>query len=335
MLHIFYGDDSFSLREEFGELKASLDRDGSLAANAVTFAAAKTSPQEVIAACDTVPFLGDHRLVVVEGLFRRGARARDEDGDDDDEPAVSGGWDALVEYVDRMPETTVLALIGAEKAGGALLKALRPKATVHHWKLPDQKAVVGWIQKHARSVGVKLDGQAASALADLAGNDTWRLANELEKLRSFADGEAIGEADVRAMVAPARELPPWDILDPIVEGRGAQALKALRRVFDLDQMHPLEVLARVQGSYRQIAVARAMLEAGATEADIASRFNIKKRFPLDKLIDRASVHSARSIRAAYARIVQADLDVKRGVFDAELALELLVTELATSRSRAA
>jgi DNA polymerase-3 subunit delta len=335
MLHIFYGSDSFSLREEFGELKASLDTDGSLAANIVTFAAAKTSPQEVIAACDTVPFLGDHRLVVVEGLFGKGGRSRDPDDEDDDEPVVTGGWDALVEYVDRMPDTSVLVLIGDKEARGALLKALRPKAEIHHMKLPDKKSVGSWIQKRARSVGVKLDGQAARALEDLAGHDTWRLSNELEKLSSFANGQTVSEADVRDMVAPARELFPWDILDPIVEGRGAQALKALRRVLDLGQMHPLEVMARIQGAYRRIAVARAMLEVGATEADIASRFNIKKRFPLEKLIDRASAHTAEAIRAAYARIVQADLDVKRGVFDVELSLELLVTDLATSRSRAA
>jgi DNA polymerase-3 subunit delta len=332
MLHIFYGSDSFSLREEIGELKASLDKDGSLAANVVTLAASKTSPQEVIAACDTVPFLGDHRLVVVEGLLRGGGRSRDQDGDDDDEPGVSGGWDALVEYVDRMPETTVLVLIGGEKGGGALLKALRPKAEVHRSDLPTPKAVVGWIQQRARSIGVKLDARAAKELADRVGNDTWRLANELEKLSSFADGEPVGEADVREMVAPARELPPWDILDPIVEGRGAQALKALRAM--LEGRHPLAIAAMIQRAYRQIAVARAMLDSGATGTDIGAGLNVRG-FPLEKLVDQASGHTPSAIRAAYLRMVQADLDVKRGVFDAELALELLVTDLATSRPRAA
>ena len=136
------------------------------------------------------------------------------------------------------------------------------------------------------------------------------------------------------MVAPARELPPWDILDPIAEGRGARALKALRRVLDLKQMHPLELMARVQGVYRRMAIAREMLDRGASSDVIGDRLGLRG-FPLDKLIDQASAHPAGAIRAAYARMVQADLDVKRGVFDAELALELLVTDLATSRSRAA
>jgi len=332
MLHIFYGSDSFSLREEFGELKASLDKDGSLAANVVTFTASKTSPQEVIAACDTAPFLGDHRLVVVDGLFSKNGRSRDLDDEDDDEPVVTGGWDALVEYVDDMPETTVLVLMGDDKTKGALLKALRPKAEIHHSKLPDKKAVGGWIQQRARSIGVKLDARAAKELAARVGNDTWRLASELEKLNSFADGEPVGEADVREMVAPSRELPPWDILDPIVEGKGAQALKALRAM--LEGRHPLAIAAMIQGAYRRIAVARAMLDSGATGTDIGAGLNVRG-FPLEKLVDQASGHTPSAIRSAYARLVQADLDVKRGVFDPELALELLVTDLATSRSRAA
>ena len=332
MLHIFYGEDSFSLRQEFGELKASLDEDGSLAANLVTFTASKTSPQEVIAACDTVPFLGDHRLVVVEGLFRKGGRSRDLDDEDDDEPVVSGGWDALVQYVDRMPETTVLVLIGGEKASGALLKALRSKAEVHNSDLPAQKAVVGWIQQRARSTGVKLDARAAKELADRVGRDTWQLANELEKLSAYTGGPPITVSNVREMVAPVRDLPPWDILDPIVEGKGAQSLKALRAMFE--QRHPLAIASMIQRAYREIAVARAMLKAGATEADVGRRLKIRP-FPLEKLIDRASTHPPSAIRAAYLRMVQADLDVKRGVFDAELALELMVTDLATSRSRAA
>ena len=64
-------------------MKESLDSDGSLATNTTYLDAARSSPQEVIAACDTVPFLGEHRLILVDGLLsqatRRGRRSDDED----------------------------------------------------------------------------------------------------------------------------------------------------------------------------------------------------------------------------------------------------------------
>ncbi len=59
MLYVIYGSDPLGRREVFDKLKAELGKDGSLATNHVTFDAKQTSPQEVMAACDTMPFLGD------------------------------------------------------------------------------------------------------------------------------------------------------------------------------------------------------------------------------------------------------------------------------------
>ena len=88
----------------------------------------------------------------------------------------------------------------------------------------------------------------------------------------------------------------------------------------------------IQRAYRQLAIAREMLDSGASSTEIGQRVRLRG-FPLDKLIDQASGHTAEAIRVAYARMVQADLDIKTGVFDLELSLELLVTDLATSKAR--
>jgi hypothetical protein len=71
MLHVFFGKDSFFLRERLDELRSSLDDDGMLASNTIVLDGRKTSLAEVTAACDTVPFLAAHRLVIVEGLLAR------------------------------------------------------------------------------------------------------------------------------------------------------------------------------------------------------------------------------------------------------------------------
>jgi hypothetical protein len=56
-------------------------------------------------------------------------------------------------------------------------------------------------------------------------------------------------------------------------------------------------------------------------------------FGLDKLIDQAQHTPYAAIRDAYARLIQAELDLKRGItgglMDDRLALELAVQELAS------
>ena len=78
--------------------------------------------------CNTIPFLADYRLVVVEGLFERfeAVRARKprKGASKDDGPL--GEWSGLVDLVRALPPTTTLVLISG-KIGPAnvLLKALQ------------------------------------------------------------------------------------------------------------------------------------------------------------------------------------------------------------------
>lgn len=333
MLHLFYGSDGFSIAEAFRELRASLDGDGSLDTNTVTFSASDVSVQEVIAACDTVPFLGTRRMVVVEGALKRGKggrgkRAKQSDTEDEAEQSA-GAWGALAEYVHDIPETTVLVLLDGAVSASALLKSLREHGEVHQFDAPAQKVASDWVQKRAKAMDVKLAGGAAKALADVVGNDTWALAGELVKLDAYAEGRPITADDVREMVSPARDLPPWDLLDPIADGKGASALRALRRMFA--KKHPLLIAAIIQSTYRQLAIARDMLEEGASGKDIGQRVGLTG-FPLEKLLDRASRYTPAMIREAYARMVAADYEIKSGELDEQLSLELLVTDLAVAAS---
>lgn len=76
MLYVLYGPESHSRKEALDQLKRDLDSDGALATNTITLEASKSSPQEVIAACDTAPFLGSSRLVIVEGVLAAAGRSK-------------------------------------------------------------------------------------------------------------------------------------------------------------------------------------------------------------------------------------------------------------------
>src|SRR2546428_11194233 len=113
MLYVFYGPDSFSLREALRDLKRQLDEDGMLETNTTLLEARQTSPQEVMAACDTAPFLGSRRLVIVEGLLQQadgGAKARRLKKREAVSEGDSSPWQALVDHIDAMPATTALVL---------------------------------------------------------------------------------------------------------------------------------------------------------------------------------------------------------------------------------
>ena len=327
MLYIFLGADSFSRREALEELKRRLDDDGMLATNTTVLAAPATTPQEVMAACDTAPFLGQWRLVIVEGLLEAARPGRARRGAKGEASPGLGPWHLLCEYVDRMPPSTVLALVDGEVAAGhPLLVALRPKANVHSFPPLDQRGAAGWVMARARKMGLRLDGRAARLLAELVGNDTWALAGELEKLAAYADGGSIGEAEVRLLVAAARELQIWDLLDAVVEGRGWQVARLVHDLLAQGEAVG-SLLKAIEGRYRRLAMARDLLDAGATGAEVGARLGLRG-YGLERLLDQAGRQPVPAIRAALGRIVEADAAVKAGLYDEDVSLELLVQELA-------
>lgn len=334
MLYILYGSDSFSRREALRALKRELDADGSLEANTAEFEASQAAPAEVMAACDTVPFLGGRRLVVLEGALSqapasgRGRRSRRTPAEGEAETVEPGPWQALVEYAGRLPETTTLVLVDGGSVDESLLEALRPFATVERFSLPGPREVTGWVQARARARGLEIDGRACGAIADLIGNDTGMLASEIEKLATYAAGERITEKDVKSLVADVRDQEGYLLADAVADGKPAVATKLLHQMLANDR-HPAQLLLTIEHRYRRIAVAREMVDAGATGSAIGSRLKIEKSFAVDRLLDQVHRYPSARVRWALDRIAQSDQDVKEGLNDENVSLELLVHDLAS------
>src|SRR5690348_13967022 len=173
MLQIFYGPDGFSRTEALAALRRSLDGDGMLATNTASFDGKSVKPDELFAACDTVPFLAAHRLVLVEGLLvaqegrsrRPRARARANAA----EPTSGDGspWAVLPEYAPRLPPTTVLVLVEGElRADNWLLSALRNVAEVRQFSPLGHDDLQRWVLERARALQAPIAPRAAPSLAE-------------------------------------------------------------------------------------------------------------------------------------------------------------------------
>ena len=71
MFYIFHGEEEFTLSEQVGQLRHRVAEAGLGDLNITVLDGTKVGFDELRAACDTMPFLGDRRLVIVEGLLSR------------------------------------------------------------------------------------------------------------------------------------------------------------------------------------------------------------------------------------------------------------------------
>jgi DNA polymerase-3 subunit delta len=352
--HVLYGD-SFLVPQELKRLEAQEGASGLLEANRHRLRGDQARLPELVAICQALPFMDARRLVVVEGLLttmeRRPGRGRMrdrnprqaasppgplsiEDGEGAAKPGVKppGGWEALARVAPAMPETTLLVLVdGPLSENNSLLRSLRPVARVQELKTPTGETLARWIKTAAQQKGSSISPAAIGCLSQLVGNDLWTLDREIEKLSLYAAGRTIGEADVRELVSQVREASIFVAVDAMLEGKAGIALRLVRQLRQ-DGREVSSIMAMIERQLRLLALARDLTEGEAPPGELGHRLGTPSQFVLNKTLEQARRHSWKDITWCYHRLLEADLSLKQGRLEPDLALEVLVGDLA-SRAR--
>jgi len=314
LLYILFGGDEFSLREELEKIKDGLGDRDSLASNTTVFEGHRLRLNQLMDACLAMPFLGSHRLIIVEGLLGR----LEEGGEE---------WLALKEQVATMPQTTVLVLVdGQIKRGNALLRGLAPLASVKEFPLLKGAALEGWIRKRVARGGGTISPQAVRLLATQVGENLWVLASEIEKLLLYTLGRRIEEGDVRGVVSYAREASVFSMVDALVEGRASRAATLIHQLLQEGVTAPY-LLVMITRQLRLLLQAKELSLKGMAVSEIKKRLGLASDYTLTKALEQSKRYSMRRLEQVYRKLLETDLSIKRGIWKGELALDLLVAEL--------
>jgi len=317
VLYILYGEDDFSRRQALNDIKAGLGAGDLLEANTVILDGKQLGLAQLTAACNTIPFLAPQRLVIVEDLLKRfesrtGAEQLPEST-------------LFADCVRKMPSTTILVLLDDSlKSQNPLLKVLSPLATVKLFPRLKGDSLKNWCQKRVTQGGGRISEGAASLVATMVGDDLWALATEIDKLLLYSQGHPITEADVQAVVSQASQANVFKLVDAILEGRSAEAIRLLHRLLD-QGLHPAYLLVMITRQFRLALQAKELYSQGLKLPEIKQQLGLI--YAAEKALAQGRQHSQQRLEKAYRQLLDADLSIKRGKLDGELALDLLVSEL--------
>ncbi len=332
-VYLFHGEDRFARLEAVAALRREHDTDGSLVNNSVSFDGARASLGELGAAVAAAPFLGGVRWVRVDGLcarfgFQPGARRGRQLGE----------WGGMTEMLEQIPPTTVLVFVEDElRRGNPMLQLIEPLADVREFARLKPQEALEWLRGEVRRSGLQMTRNAAQALVDRAGGDRGVLTQAVDKLSLYAGDANVDETIVEAIVPAVRSVTIFNLVDAVAEARLADAMQALDRVRAEGEPETriIQMLAR---TFRQIVVAREVLERGGSNEDIQSALKTNFAWLARRLRRQAQAYTQQSADAALARILEAEvaiIDYRRGDggLPEDVAVELLVTELAGAGRR--
>lgn len=211
-VYLFHGDDDY-LKEE--KIRALIDRatdPGTRDFNLESRRAAEADPGSLGLALSELPMMAERRVLVLR-----------------DVTALKKDVRAVLDAYLGHPAADMLLLLVAS-AGTKPDAALKNAATAVEFRSLNDDELAKWVLHRASKLGVTIDPRAAELLCSATGNDLALLSGEIDKLRSFTNGEAIGEAAIEAVVGVRHGETLGDMLDLVAQRQGAKAIVLLERV---------------------------------------------------------------------------------------------------------
>jgi DNA polymerase III subunit delta len=343
MFYLLHGNDEFTCREHLKKLT----QQGNFEYNKDTYMGGGVDLITIIATCNTFPFLSDQRLVILEGLpkRRRGEDPGEEKqtsekssktkkgkkGSKNRSESRAGFEKGLAEYIPQLPETTVLIVLADEEltSSSALLKAAAEHGKVIQCTLPRGIAVETWINKKAKSLGVKITTDATSMLANFIGNQLRLLANEIDKLATYVGpGATITVEDVRQLSAQVQEARIFDLTDALAQRNRKQALDLLHDLL-VDGEPPLKLISTITSQIRSLLLVKELAENGLRISQIVSATGMAP-FVAEKALRQIGRFSPSQLEGAYRQLLATDAALKRSRLTPDMALDLLVVNFGNS-----
>ena len=180
-------------------------------------------------------------------------------------------------------------------------------------------------------MGAAIEPSAISALVDAIGNDTRLVDMELQKLALYRSGSVIRRQDVEAMVSYVREANIFAAVDAALEGRAGVALRTAHQLME-EGRPPTYVITMLARQVRFLIIAKDLKGRGFAQDEIGRRLSISG-YPLTKTMQQEGRFTAERLTEIHRILLEADLSIKTGAADEEMALDNLIVSLAATPQR--
>lgn len=273
--------------------------------------ASATSPETLVSACNSFSLFGEGPFVVLKDLDAWNAAQK----------AV------IVDYLKDPSPGADLILLG-KKLGARerLLSAVKNAGEVHTFDQPTGKALLRWLLGHAKKMDLDLPDDVAEDLTIRCSGDKMRLLQETEKLALYVGDGTATHDDVAALCPPDVQSNIFAFVDSLAGGERDRALALLEDLFGTGEP-PLRLAFMIRRQFQLVARARALLERGTPQKQLASRLKVPP-FVARKLEEQGRKLDEEDLERALAQIQDLESGLKGGAdLSDQLQVEMTVLRL--------
>lgn len=329
-LILLCGDESYLVHWACGFLKEQVVNPAVEALDYIRLSEDEVTASAIMSACETLPFMSAKKLVQVDAdpLFGSG-----KEGDSAD----SGK--ALAEYAAKLPESTLLVLVCSKpNKTRSLYKAAAKYGLVFDFTPLDEATLKGWLSKRLAQYGKTCDQTMllnfvkANGYGDKeSGYSLYSVENDLKKVSALAQGTEITRQDLIYIYTPPAQTNAFKLLDSAFSGNKEEAYKILNDTIDLQKASQvIGTVLQFTGllcSQLEIMVEGTERRAEGQDFETIAHEMGTNAYRLKKALEAASKRSLPDLRDCLDRAYQIEKDLKNGIMDPRLSMELFIASL--------
>jgi DNA polymerase III subunit delta len=283
------------------------------------------SVQEVLEDAETMPFLGDRRIVVMKNAaFLTAAK---------DKAKIEHDLKVFEQYIQNPAEyTTLVIVVPYEKLDERkkIVKQLKSQAETIQVSQLSNETAEKWLFKEAQSLNVSIETDAIELLLSRLGTKMSVLAKEIEKMALFVGINGnITKETVDELVARTLEDDVFGLVDHVVHKRTEQALRTFYDLMKQNQ-EPIQIHALITRQFRIINGVKELQKKGYGEKQIASALKLHP-YAVKLAAKHAGQFDERFLRNCLDDFAETDYKMKTGQMDKTLLLEMEIIKLSQAK----
>lgn len=307
-IYLLYGSEQYLKKLYKNKLKNALLSDNNTM-NYSYFEGKKILIENIIELAQTLPFLSERRLIVIENseFFK--------------------SQNNLADYMKNFPNTTYTIFVENEiDKRNRLYKYVKSVGTISEMNGLDENNLKLWIVSLLKSSNKKITNNTLTYFLNQVGTNMLNIQNEIEKLICYCIDEEVITTDAIDTVCITQitnEI--FKMIDAIANKQKQLALKLYYNLIALKE-RPLSILFLITKHFNQLLQIKSLFKNHKTNMEIASQVQIPS-FAVSKYISQAKNFNNIQLINNLKYCTNIEEKIKTGELNEQIGLEILIIGL--------
>ncbi|MDO5441053.1 MAG: DNA polymerase III subunit delta [Bacillota bacterium] len=293
---LLHGKERFMIEWAIKSLKNAVVNPATESMDYTLFNEKDDTEMEIIAACETLPFMSERKVVVVKDI----------DVD-------------LSDYISDIPNTTLLIIVqNTVDKRKSLYKKIEKIGLAYDFTALDEATLVSWVHKRIPNISkqdILMFATTAGYFDKDRSYELFSFENDLAKAKALYEGkEVITYEDMLAISSADTENNAFKLLDAAFSDRKSEAMRMLNEYENISD------ILRFHG----LLCSQLEIMVEARENPNIAGIN---PYRLKKAIEASSKLSTARLKAALSACYKIENEIKSGRIDARLSLELFIAKI--------